>query len=134
MLTRRLFAGLLIGALFGAVANSTSAIYAVRPRVPSPADFVGYPSCMLYAQRADVRVRVRAARAGRECALLARSLGAGWSPRPRRAAQILSPICRFADTDNQIELEVIDDASGAWRGASICTSLARAGWLDLSSP
>jgi hypothetical protein len=89
---------------------------------------------MLYAGKADLRVRVRAARAGRECTHLSRSLGSGWSRRPRRAARILSPICRFADSGGQVELEVIDDASRPWRGARICASLARAGWLDLSSP
>ena len=40
---------------------------ATLSRRPSPADFVANPSCMLYANRADTRVRVRAASGTRVC-------------------------------------------------------------------
>ncbi len=104
------------------------------PPSPTQADFVGFPSCMLYAGGGDTRVRVRAARANRVCTRLAKQLGKGWSRRSRRAERILSPICRFADPRGTVELDVMDDATGGRRGHGICTSLARSGWFDLSSP
>jgi hypothetical protein len=104
------------------------------PPSPTQADFVGFPSCMLYAGSADTRVRVRAARANQVCTRLAKQLGKGWSRRARRAERILGPICRFADPRGTVELDVMDDATGGRRGHGICTSLARSGWFDLSPP
>jgi hypothetical protein len=103
---------------------------------PTPADFIGYPSCMIYATGADTRIRVRAARAAAFCVALSRRLssrGVRWSPRPGRLRRVLSPICRFADPRGRIELEVMDDAVNSSRGQHICRYLARAGWLDLGS-
>jgi hypothetical protein len=107
------------------------------PAPPTPADFVGYPSCMIYAADADTRIRVRAARASAVCTTLSRQLsstGARWSLKPQRLRHILSPICRFADRRGQLELEVVDAATNSARGRRICASLARAGWVDLSRP
>jgi len=107
------------------------------PAPPTPADFVGYPSCMIYADGADTRIRVRAARASKVCAALSGQLsgsGVRWSLKPQRLRHILSPICRFADPSGRIELEVVDAAADSARGARICAGLARAGWVDLSRP
>ena len=104
---------------------------------PTPADFVGYPSCMLYAVGADLRVRVRAPRAPAVCRRLPQRLGASgfrWSVRPRRLRRIVSPICLFADPRARLELQVIDDAVDSERGRRICAELARAGWFDLEAP
>jgi hypothetical protein len=104
---------------------------------PTEADFVGYPSCLLYLVGADTRLRVRASHARHLCLRLAERYsmrGSRWSPRPRRAEQILSPICRMASPRASVELDVIDNATGNRPGAQICTSLVRAGWLDLSPP
>jgi hypothetical protein len=106
-------------------------------RSPTPADFVGYPSCMIYALGADTRIRVRAARASTFCTTLSRQLsssGTRWSLKPRRLRHILSPICHFADPSGQVELEVIDAAAKSSRGQRICAGLVRAGWFDLSPP
>jgi hypothetical protein len=106
-------------------------------RPPTPADFVSYPSCTIYAADADTRVRVRAPRVSAVCPRLAKELarvGMRWSLKPRRLRHILSPICRFADPHSRLELEVIDDAADSTRGQRICAILARAGWFDLSSP
>jgi hypothetical protein len=105
------------------------------PRTPTEADFVGYPSCVLYLVSADTRLRVRAERAHDLCLWLAKRLSADgslWSFRPRTAKRILSPICRMADPRAVFELDVTDDATRHRYGAQICTSLARAGWFDLS--
>jgi hypothetical protein len=107
----------------------------VRP--PTPADFVAYPSCMIYLAEADTRIRVRAARASAVCATLSKQLsssGLRWLLKPRRPRRILSPICRFADPSSQLELEVIDAATNSARGRRICANLTRAGWFDLSHP
>lgn len=109
---------------------------AASSRPPTPADFVGYPSCMLYASGADLRVRVRAPRAVAVCRRLSRQLsrlGFRWSLHGRRPRRIVSPICRFADPRGEIELEVIDDAANSERGERICASLARTGWFDLAA-
>jgi hypothetical protein len=107
----------------------------VRP--PTPADFVAYPSCMIYLAGADTRIRLRAARASAVCATLSRQLsrsGLRWLLKPRRPRRILSPICRFADPRGQFELEVIDAATNSAHGRRICANLTRAGWFDLSHP
>ena len=107
------------------------------PAPPTPADFVGYPSCMIYAAGADTRIRVRAARASLVCTTLSKQLssaGVRWSLKPQRLRHILSPICRFADPRGQLELEVVDAAADSARGQGICAGLARAGWVDLSRP
>jgi hypothetical protein len=107
------------------------------PSPPTPADFVGYPSCMIYAASLDTRIRVRAARPSAVCTTLSRqfsSAGVRWSLKPPRLRHILSPICRFADPRGQLELEVVDAATNSARGQRICASLARAGWVDLSRP
>jgi hypothetical protein len=104
---------------------------------PTPADFVGYPSCIIYAAGADTRIRVRATRASAVCITLSRQLsrtGVRWSLKPRRLRRILSPICRFAGPRGQLQLEVVDAAANITRGQRICASLARAGWVDLSRP
>jgi hypothetical protein len=101
---------------------------------PTPADFVGYPSCMLYAGGSDLRLRVRAPRASAVCRTLSRELarsGFRWSLRGRRPRRIVSPICLFADPRRQVELEVIDDAGNSRRGGRICANLAHDGWFDL---
>ena len=106
-------------------------------RPPTPADFVGYPSCMIYAAGADTRIRVRAARASAVCRALAKQLsaaGARWSLKPRRLRHILSPICWLADPPGHIELEVVDAAATRSSGQRICANLARAGWVDLNTP
>jgi len=107
------------------------------PGPPTPADFVGYPSCMIYAASLDTRIRVRAARPSAVCTTLSRQLssaGERWSLKPQRLLHILSPICRFVDPRGELELEVVDAAANSARGQRICASLARAGWLDLSRP
>lgn len=104
---------------------------------PTPADFVGYPSCMIYVAGADTRIRVRAARASAACTTLSRQLssaGARWSLKPQRLRHILRPICGFADPRRRLELEVVDAATNSARGQRICAGLARAGWIDLSRP
>jgi hypothetical protein len=119
---------------------ASTALRLVRPglsRPPTPADFLGYPSCMIYAVGADTRIRVRTARASVACTTLSKRLsssGERWSPQPRRLRHILSPICRFADPRGRLELEVIDAAANSARGMRICANLARAGWFDLSTP
>ena len=131
----------------GTIASSAHAQPAAPPalhplqiglsRPPTPADFVGFPSCMIYAAGADTRIRVRAARASTVCRALAKQLsaaGARWSLNPRRLRHILSPICRFADPRGHIELEVVDTAATPSPGQRICANLARAGWIDLSTP
>jgi hypothetical protein len=121
--------------LLGSVGGWSPSAAAVEP--PTPADFVRYPTCMLYASGADLRLRVRAPRAAAVCTRLLRQLagfGARWSQRPRATRRIVSPICLFADPRAQVELQVIDDAVDSERGARICTSLARAGWFDLEAP
>lgn len=112
-------------------------LLSAAPAPPTPADFVGYPSCMIYAAGADTRIRVRAARASAVCTTLSRQLsrtGVRWSLKPHRLRHILSPICRFAGPRGQLELEVVDAAVNSTRGQRICASLARAGWVDLSRP
>jgi hypothetical protein len=107
------------------------------PPPPTPADFVSDPTCMVYATGADLRLRVRASDAAAACKKLSgepAAAGSRWSLQSRRARQILSPICLFADPRGRIELEVIDDAAGARRGGQICAGLARAGWFDLRAP
>jgi hypothetical protein len=104
---------------------------------PTPADFVRYPTCMLYASGADLRVRVRAPRATAVCRRLTRQLDGSssrWSLHPRAPRNIVSPICLFADPRAKVELQVIDDALDSKRGSRICADLARAGWFDLQAP
>ena len=119
-------------------ASTALRVHAARlSRPPTPADFVGYPSCMIYAVGADTRIRVRAARASAACTTLSKQLSrsrARWSLKPHRLRHILSPICLFADPRGQLELEVIDDAAQSARGQRLCANLARAGWFDLSTP
>jgi hypothetical protein len=106
-------------------------------RLPTPSDFLGYPTCMIYASRADTRIRLRAARARSHCTALAKQLsrsGGRWSLKPRPLRHILSPICLLADPGARIELEVIDAAADAARGRRICARFARAGRLDLRAP
>ena len=89
----------------------------LSPR-PTPADFVGLPSCVIYLAGADTRIRVRAARASTVCVTLSKQLsssGERWSLTPRRLRHILSPICLFADPRGQFELEVIDAAQSSRR-------------------
>lgn len=103
---------------------------------PTPADFVGYPSCMLYAGGSDLRLRVRAPRAAAVCRTLSRELarfGFRWSLHGRGPRRIVSPICLFADPRGKVELEVIDDAGNSRRGGRICANLARDGWFDLGA-
>lgn len=112
-------------------------LLSAAPAPPMPADFVGYPSCMIYAASADTRIRVRAVRASLVCTTLSKQLshsGARWSLKPRRLRHILSPICLFADPRDEIELEVVDDAGQSSRGQGICAKLAGAGWVDLATP
>jgi hypothetical protein len=114
--------------------------FAPAPAAPTPpaeADFVAYPTCMLYLTGTDARLRVRAKHTRGICHRLAERLNtprSRWSPRPRRAEQILSPICRMANAQATIELDVIDDATGARHGPQLCTTLAHAGWYDISPP
>jgi len=92
---------------------------------------------MLYAEGADARVRVRAAHVDDACSAVAKRLarsGSHWSRTVRRPADVLSPICRFVDPARRVELEVMDDSANPARGARVCSSLARAGWFDLTSP
>jgi hypothetical protein len=113
------------------------ALAAGVPRPPTPADFIGYPTCMIYAAGAQTRIRVRAARAATVCASLSRRLsrsGERWSPKAPPTREILSPICNFAGPHGRVELQVIDAAADSSRGRRICASLARAGWFDLSPP
>jgi hypothetical protein len=103
---------------------------------PTPADFVGYLSCMLYAGGSDLRLRVRAPRAAAVCRTLSRELarfGFRWSLHGRGPRRIVSPICLFADPRGQVEVEVIDDAGNSRRGGRICANLARDGWFDLGA-
>jgi hypothetical protein len=104
---------------------------------PTPADFIDYPTCMLYAVGADTRIRVRARRASTVCATLSRQLsrsGGRWSLAAQRIRHILSPVCAFADPRGVVELQVIDASANSSRGRRICASLARAGWFDLGPP
>jgi len=113
------------------------AAVAASSRLPTPSDFIGDPTCMIYASRADTRIRVRAVRARSVCTALAKQLSGPdgrWSPKPRRLRHILSPICLLADPGARIELEVIDAAVDASRGRRICARYARAGWFDLRAP
>jgi hypothetical protein len=106
-------------------------------RRPTPADFLADPSCMVYAVRADTRIRVRAAHARTVCAALAKQLSTRavrWSLKPQRLRHILSPICVFADPAGQVELQVVDAAVGGARGRRLCARLAGGGWLDLAGP
>lgn len=115
----------------------TALFFHAAPAPPTPADFVGYPSCMIYTTGADTRIRVRAARPSVVCATLSKQLSSGgvhWSLKPQRLRHILSPICSFADPRGRLELEVVDAAADSARGQRICAGLARAGWLDLSRP
>jgi hypothetical protein len=121
--------------LLGGVGGWSPRAASVKP--PTPADFVMYPTCMLYASGADLRLRVRAPRAAAVCRRLSRQLagfGVRWSRRARAASRILSPICLFADPRAKVELEVIDDAVDGERGARICAGLEHAGWFDLETP
>ena len=123
--------------LLAAVAAACATARAAPPRPPTPADFLAYPTCMIYAQGAQTRIRVRAARASSVCRALARQLskpGHRWSPKPSPLRQILTPVCAFADPTGRIELQVMDAAADTSRGRRICASLARAGWYDLSPP
>jgi hypothetical protein len=119
----------------GQAARPATIVFGLLPAAPAPptsADFVGYPSCMIYAASLDTRIRVRAARPSAVCTTLSRQLssaGVRWSLKPQRLRHILSPICRFADPRGRLELEVVDAAANSARGRRICASLARAGWL-----
>jgi hypothetical protein len=136
-----LLAGVCVASAGQAARPAASTSLRLRPaglsRPPTPADFIGYPSCMIYAADSDTRLRVRAASVSAVCARLARQLarsGVRWSLKPRRLRHIVSPICRFADPRGRLELEVIDAAANSTRGQRICAALARAGWFDLSRP
>jgi hypothetical protein len=120
-----------------AASMSVRVVAAGLSQPPTPADFVRYPLCIIYAADSDTRIRVRAARVSAVCARLARELartGMRWSLKLRRLRHILSWICRFADPHARLELEVIDAAANSTRGQRVCAALAHAGWFDLSPP
>ena len=102
---------------------------------PSPTDFVGLPSCVLYAKGTDLRVRVRAPDAEAVCKTLVGqrpALGVHWSLHAQPLRHILSPICLMAAPRGRVELQVVDDSHSPRGGARLCAELAGSGWLDLN--
>jgi hypothetical protein len=113
-------------------ASSPAASTAAKP--PTPADFVNLPTCMVYAEGSDLRLRVHAAHAATVCKALPvelRGLNVRWTLRPQRIRHILTPVCLIAAPTSRLELQVTDQARNPERGASLCGELVRSGWLNL---